>query len=334
MYLASPSQPLLPIRFSGNSFALRPLSPTVTLVSIAAGVFLVGSALHDVFHTLFHPAGRGAMSDYAARVVWKMFRPLAKRNYRTITLAGPAAIVTIMAMWIALVVVGFALIYFPYIQARYVFASGIPDHHRSFLDAINVSLGGLVTLGGDINATTRTLRLLEGIQAVVGFGLLTANVSWLLSLYPVLEKRHTVGHEINLLHNAEMETGINILDLPSQEGQPVLWGLARELAELRNDLVQFPVSYYFHSGDEESGLSAGLPYLAKIAAAASQPDMEASYRVAGVSLGGAIDDYLEEIAEVFLRMPKHDKAAIMRRLAEDQLRQTYTVPSHPRRRVA
>jgi hypothetical protein len=305
----------------------------VPFVCILAGVLLIGAALHDVFHTLFHPAGRGAMSDYAARVVSNAIRPLARRKYSTITLVGPVAILTIMALWILLVVFGFALIYFPFIQSRYVFASGIPDHPRNFVDALNVSLGALITLGGDINPTSRALRLLEAIQAVTGFGLLTANVSWLLSLYPVLEKRHTVGHEINLLHHAELETGINVLDLPADEGQPVLWGLAKDIAELRNDLVQFPISYYFHSGDRESGLSAGLPYLAEIAEKASRPHRAPAYRIAGVSLGGAIDDYLDEIAEVFLRMPKDDKAAIMRRLADDQLRQTYTMPSQPRRRA-
>ena len=238
---------------------------------IIAGILLIGSASHDVFHTLFHPAGRGAMSDYAARMVWKAFRPLARRNYQSITLAGPVAIIAIMAMWIVLVVFGFALIYLPYIQSRYVFASGIPDHPRNIVDALNVSLGALITLVGDMNATTRTLRLIEGIEAVTGFGLLTANVSWLLSLYPVLEKRHTLGHEINLLHQAEMETGINVLDLPATEGQQVLWGLVGEVAELRNDLIQFPISYYFHGGDDQSGLSGGLPYLADIAEAASRP---------------------------------------------------------------
>ncbi len=274
------------------------------------------------------------MSDYVARVVWKAFRPLARRNYRNITLAGPVAIISIMGMWITLAVVGFALIYLPFIQARYVFASGMPEHHRNFIDAINVSLGALITLGGDINATTRALRLLEGIQAVTGFGLLTANVSWLLSLYPVLEKRHTVGHEINLLHNAEVETGISVLDLAPEEGEPVLWGLAGEIAQLRNALIQFPISYYFHSGEKESGLSAGLAYLAEIAEAASRPHMAPSYRIAGTALGGAIDDFLDEVAGTFLNMPKDDKREIMRRLAEDQMRQMYGVPRRSRQRAS
>lgn len=313
--------------------------PTLIIVAldifcIAVGALSIGVALHDVFHTLFHPAGRGAMSDYAARAVWRIFRPIARRKHDSITVAGPAAIITIMALWVALIVIGFSLIFTPYIESRYVFASGIPEHHRNFADAFNVSLGGLITLGGDINPTTRPLRLLEGLEAVIGFGLLTASVSWLLSLYPVLERRRTVAHEINLLHNAEVETGINILDLPPSEGQPVLWGLAGSIAELRNDLTQFPISYYFHTGEHHSGLAGGLPYLAAIAEAASRPEMAGSYRVAGVALGGAIDDYLSTIAEIFLRMPKDDKLAIMRRYADDQMRQIYDRPEQPPRRRA
>lgn len=296
-------------------------------VYIVVGVFLIGSALHDVFHTLFHPAGRGAMSDYAARVVWRIFQPIARRRYSAITLAGPFAILTIMGLWIWLTVLGFALIYMPFIQTRYVFASGMPEHHRNFIDALNVSLGGLITLGGDINATTRSLRLLEGIEAIVGFGLLTASVSWLLSLYPILERRRTVGHQLNLLHNAEIESGINVLDMEPSESQEVLWGLAVEICELRNNLTQFPISYYFHTGDTHSGISGGLPYLAAIAETGSRPGMAPSVRVACISLGGAIDDYLHDIAEIFLRMPTDDKLAIMHRYAEVQMRNIYERPN-------
>ena len=318
----------------GNSLSLLHLSPTVKFVYIAAGMFLIGSALHDVFHTLFHPAGRGAVSDYAARFVWKIFQPIAKRRKHAITLAGPFAILTIMSLWVWLTVLGFALIYFPFIQTRYVFASGIPEHHRNFIDAFNVSLGGLITLGGDINPTTRSLRLLEGLEAVVGFGLLTASVSWLLSLYPVLERRRTTGHELNLLHNAELETGINVFDLPESDAQQVLWGLAAEIAQLRNDLTQFPISYYFHTGEHHSGISGALPYLAEIAEAGSRPNMPPSVRVACVSLGGAIDDYLNDIAEIFLRMPTHDKSEIMRCYADGQMREVYHRPGRSRRPAA
>jgi len=323
-----------PIQVPGNGFPLPQLSPTVKFVSLAAGLLLIAIALHDVFHTLFHPAGRGAISDYAARAMWKIFRPIAKRRYGAITLAGPFAFLTIMGLWLWTTIFGFALIYTPYIQTRYVLASGIPEHPRNFMDALNVSLGGLITLGGDINPTTRSLRFIEGVEAVVGFALLTASVSWLLSLYPVLERRRTVGHELNLLHNAELETGLNVLDFEPSETQEVLWGLSAEFAELRNDLAQFPITYYFHSGERHSGLSGAIPYIAAIAEAASRPNMAPAVRVAGVCLGGAIDDYLNDIAKTFLRIPTHDKNEIMRRLADDQMRQTYSLPGTANRPAA
>jgi hypothetical protein len=306
----------------------------VTFISIAVGLLLIGIVFHDVFHTLFHPSGRGAMSDYAARTVWKIFRPIARRRKSAITLAGPFAILTIMGLWVWLTVFGFALIYAPFIQSHYVFPAGVPDRHRDFLDAINASIGGLITYGGDVNPTTRALRLVEGLEAIIGFGLLTASVSWLLSLYPVLERRRTVGHEIDLLHHAEIETGSNVLDFEASEAQEVLWGLTAEISEVRNDLTQFPISYYFHAGEDHSGVSAGLPYLGAIAKAASLPNMPPAVRVAGTCLGGAIDDYLKEIAEIFLKMSRDDKAAIMRRYAEDQMRELYGVPNHDHPRAA
>ena len=110
-----------------------------------------------------------------------------------------------------------------------------------------------------------------------------------------------------------------IIELPSQEAQEVLWGLTAEVASLRNDLTQFPITYYFHSGDEHSGFAGAPPYLADLAQSASRPDMSPSVRMAAIALGGAINDYLEYIAETFLDMPREDKAAILRRYADEQL---------------
>jgi hypothetical protein len=302
----------------------RPSTPTILICMRilwnAAGFVCIAVALHDVFHTLFHPAGRGAMSDWLAGFVWKIVRALSHNKRERITLAGPFAILTIIGIWVALIVFGFAFIYRPYIAGQFTVAPGLdPAKHRSFLDALNVSIGGLMTLSGDILTKSRVLRLAIGSEAIIGFGLLTASVSWLLSIYPVLERRRTVAHELTLLHNAESRSGIRIIELPSDEAQEILWGLAAEISSLRNDLTQFPITYYFHSGDEHSGLAGALPYVADLAENASRPQMSPSVRMAGIALGGAIHDYLEYVAETFLDMPLDDKRAIMRRYADEHL---------------
>jgi len=86
------------------------------------------------------------------------------------------------------------------------------------------------------------LALLRGLEAIIGFGLLTASVSWLLSIYPVLEKRRSLAERASLLHNAELETHI---DLIADCREPVLdWimALAADLAALRNQMAQFPIT--------------------------------------------------------------------------------------------
>src|SRR4051812_35676983 len=246
---------------------------------ILPGLALIGVAMHDLFHTLFHPAGRGALSDRVGRVVWFVFRKLSdyKRDY--ITLAGPVAILCIMTMWVLCTVFGFAFIYYPFMPSQFALAPGLDAaRHQGFIDALNVSLGTLITVGGDFNAKSKMIRLAMGLEATFGFGLLTASVSWLLSIYPALERRHTLAHEATLLHYAEMNTGLRVHELPSSEAQSVIWGLAAGISTSRNDLTQFPVIYYFHGGDKQSGFSGMLPYLAELALAASHPERAPSVR--------------------------------------------------------
>jgi hypothetical protein len=287
----------------------------------ALGLCLILAALHDIFRTLFHPAGRGALSDWVARFVWNIFRTVSSRNPRSIILAGPFGILAIMGIWVVLIVIGFSLIYLPYIGS-FALAPGLdPARHHSFLDAVNVSLGSLITVGGDFNSKSRVLRLAMGVEATLGFGLLTASVSWLLSIYPALERRRTFAHQMTLLHSAETESGFSVVELPSQEAQQIVWGLVAEMSSLRNDLTQFPITYYFHSGESHTGLGGVLTYVAEMADVASRPEVAPGLRIAATALGGAMDDFLEYIAGTFLLMPMDDKAAILRKYAEEQMRE-------------
>jgi hypothetical protein len=43
------------------------------------------------------------------------------------------------------------------------------------------------------------LQLITPLEALLGFGLLTGSISWLLSIYPALLRRHSLAYEIALL---------------------------------------------------------------------------------------------------------------------------------------
>jgi hypothetical protein len=259
-------------------------------------------------------------------VIWFVFRRVSTDRRENLKLAGPVAILCIMFMWALCSVFGFAFIYYPFMHTQFALAPGLDAaRHQGFMDALNVSIGSLITVGGDFNAKSKAIRLAMGIEAIMGFGLLTASVSWLLSIYPALERRHTLAHEATLLHYAEEKTGIRIEELPSSEAQDVIWGLAASMATARNDLTQFPIIYYFQAGDEESGFSGVILYLAELAEKASQTNNPPSVRMAGIALGGAIDDYLEFIAETFVHMPTENKRGIMERYAAEHMRRLMTL---------
>ena len=275
----------------------------------------------DVFQALFHPAGRGTISDWIARAVWTSVRAAAKRYPGVITYAGPVAFVCVIGSWIVLVVIGPALIFWPQMTAAFVPAPGLePGKHSGFFDALNTSLGSLTNVSTELHAKEKWVRLLMNLEGIVGFGLLTASVSWLLSLYPVLGSKRSLAQQASLLHWAEIENDVDLFSVPASESVPVLMSLTAQLTTLRSQVIQLPITYYFHVGEEEGALAGILPYLAELAVRSTRAGRPASLRLAGTSLGGAVDSYLEMIATIFLRIPTDDKGAILRRHADDQLR--------------
>jgi hypothetical protein len=292
----------------------------MTIFLTIAGGALIGAALHDIFQTLFHPSSHGALSDRVENGLWRAFRAAAERRETIINVAGPTIFVSVLGMWVLLNVLGFALIYFPRLATEFVLAPGLdPARHHTFYDAVNVSLGSLVNFGGDFNTESKTLRLLMGSEGIIGFGILTAGVSWLLSIYPVLEQRRSLAHQATLLHNAEIETGTGLFDLDEQETFDLLSGLAQEVIQLRNSLDQFPVTYYFRSAEDKSSLAGILGYLHGVAQHASEHSA-ASLRFAGAVLGGAIEDYLELVGSDHLRIDDDDPAIILETYAHDHMR--------------
>jgi hypothetical protein len=149
----------------------------IRVIETTVGAALVAVSLLDQFRTLFHPEAHGAISDLISRGVWKTFRKIPGK--KALMFAGPVAIASVIGSWVLLIVLGFALFYRPRLD---LFAGAT----RGLLDALDVSLGSLITLSGPISPKQNWVHIVTSCEAVIGFGLLTASISWLLSIYPVL----------------------------------------------------------------------------------------------------------------------------------------------------
>src|SRR4029453_12808914 len=119
----------------------------MTLISTAAGVVLVLVALRDVFDTLFPPPGRGVVGQMVIRQIWRAMRVAVRGNHAALSLAGPLAFVAVIAVWGALVIVGFALMLWPHFPEGFAAGGGGSiESEGHFADALYLSIVNLASL--------------------------------------------------------------------------------------------------------------------------------------------------------------------------------------------
>lgn len=214
-------------------------------------------------------------------------------------LGGPAAMVLVIASWAALVAIGWALIYWPHVPDEFSYNPGLaPEQRSSFLDALYLSVVAVATLGlGDIVPTAPVLRLLIPLEALLGFALLTAAVSWVLQIYPALTRRRALALKLDAVRRAETVDVLPRLE-PHTAARLVL-DLADGVSHVHVDLLQYSETYYFHDANPRTTLARSLPYglgLADTAQRSESPDV----RHAGTLLRGVLEDLAELLDEQFL----------------------------------
>lgn len=277
------------------------------------------------------------MSDLTAKLTWRGFRRIARRRPHFLTYAGPTAILLIIVSWAGLTWFGFALVYLPHVSTGFDFSQapgGSP--RRGIAEALSLSIGALITVSEGSYAKLHWLELARGAEAVIGFGLLTASVSWLLSIYPVLESRRALAQQATLLHHSERENRLDLIRGAPHRAEDWIMAIGADLASLRNQMAQFPITYYFDMGEPQTALAGALSYLLELAdrsSSAAQPAL----RIAGTVLGGAVESFLEMLATDFLSVSPDDKHAILRTYASEQMSdlilQKRTIP-YPRKKAS
>lgn len=273
------------------------------LVYTIVGALLILLSVYDIFRTLFLPSGKGLISKWMARAVWSGARKTASGGPGLLSFAGPLSFIASVLSWGALLIVGFTLIYWPRMPGGFSYSPGlIPEQNDSFLDAFYLSIVTVGTLGfGDIAPEQPWLRLIVPLQALIGFLLWTAAISWLLSIYPDLGRRQVFARSVSLLTSAETTTGIEITEIDNTDVTvQELATLTSGLVAIRGDLLQFPITYYFHEGEQESALPVVMPQVLNVAQRASAADRPAEVRLQAARLHAALDDMAETLATQFL----------------------------------
>lgn len=230
----------------------------MTLVLPALGTTLLAVLFMDVLFTVFHPQGRGGLVHQRLnRLVWRAFRLLATRRDRAprsdvLALAGPLMAVLSVATWGAWLVLGFALVYAPYIAT---FTSTTPHAASGWIEAVYYSGYVASTLGlGDVVASTPVLRLVTVLEAMSGFALFTVTTAYVLAIFRELAGARTLAFELASLFRGEA-------------AGPALWrggadetmarwteAVSRSLVRVVDAHGQYPIMHYFRPQDPDQAL--------------------------------------------------------------------------------
>lgn len=275
----------------------------------------------DVFTTVFSAEGRGGpFNRRQNRAMWRISRALAHRRDGTIrdrwlALAGPWMVLMTLGVWVLWLILGFALVYYPWMQSFLVSPGTL---RTPALEALYYSGYTAATLGlGDLVADAPALRLLAPVEAFGGFLLLSASVTYFLAVYREVIRKQALAFTIAGYFGANEElvsgavapdaggdgwTGAgNAPEALARWGESVSSGLAHVLLAHH----QYPVLHFFRSPRCSRSLAVQLGHLIQLSrrvadGADDLPGLHAlarhpSYR----ALQGMVERYLHEVERLF-----------------------------------
>lgn len=230
---------------------------------IGLGVVLILIVLRDMFHTLGHPLGQGSLSGIVMRTLWHLSHRAEGHGPLT-KLVGPFGLLTVMTTWGALVVSGWALVYWPFIPTGFVFSAGPPAGTAGrALDALYLSLVTISTLGfGDVVPDLAWLRVIVPLEALFGLALLTVAVSWTLQIYPALTRRRALAIQLALLRRSDASTTLQATEAGATAA--LLRSVTDSIIAVRVDLTQYSETYYFRD-EPDLSLAATVGFAVELA---------------------------------------------------------------------
>ena len=282
----------------------------MALLSTAAGVVLVVVALNDVFHTLLRPSATGRLTSLVSRTVWAT----TNGHRRLAVVSGPLTILATIAVWLTLVALGWALIYLPHVPEGFSYSGIDPSEYSPFAEAVSFSLVALTTLGlGDVAPVNGLLRVIVPLEALTGFALLSASVSWFMQLYPALARLRSFAIRLTTLHDAGI-TG-DLGQLSRESAASIVRSVAHSLADLTADLVQNSEIFFFTEEDPRLSPAQGLRFTLELRDSALASE-DAGVRAQGRELARIIDELARVLGQQYPRLAGDSTDSVIGRAAE------------------
>lgn len=230
---------------------------------VLVGAALLVIVLGDVYATILHARARGGLiSETINRTVWRVVRYVAfrlsrQRRHILLNSIGPLLLPLLLIVLLVYLVVGFALIYMPWMPAGFNVA---PEAESSRItEALYFSGVTLTTVGyGDITPHSTLMRFVALTQSTSGFVLISLGVTYLVTVYGALERKRLVA--LSFYHRAD--EGADAAALIAHHFVEVrFYGLDETLRTATRDIqtlleahIEHPIIHYFHPREVHKGM--------------------------------------------------------------------------------
>lgn len=238
------------------------------------GAVLVVTGLIDVFVSVLAYDLRGPLTERLYPLVWRAFRLIAQAAPQRLAapvraLAAPSMVVITITIWAGFQIMGFALIFWPWVD-RSTFPSDSVGH--SFGAALYLSTAAISSVSASFGEQAHDFpHLLLPVESLIGLGLLTLALTYLLGVYSVVQQAAVNWVMLQQLAGRDHRSPHSLLVLfiagDSADDLSQLWRrLHDNLSTYLEGMRRYPVAYYFHTRTRQRSLPYLLWFVAETAA--------------------------------------------------------------------
>ncbi|APX96351.1 potassium channel family protein [Natronorubrum daqingense] len=227
---------------------------------LALGVVVLVAVVVDIlWTTLWVDGGSGPLSARLTTWTWRGLRRVSSDHPLGLSLAGPLILALTLAMWIALLWLGWTLLFAGDETALVSTHTGDPADWsgRFYYVAYTMFTNG----NGDYTPTTGAWEIASSLTTATGMAFVTLGVSYILTvLGAVSEKRSFASDVTGLGERSEAfvragwtdEDEFSGLDLP-------LESLSAQLSVLADQHKAYPILHYYHSERPSRASAMAVP---------------------------------------------------------------------------
>lgn len=221
----------------------------------AVGVIVVVAALADLALTTVRVGDRrGPVTAAVTRVVWRTAL-VGDPGHQRRSVAGVAVTLSVLVVWVALLLLGFACMFLSETDAVIDSSSGSP---ASALGRFAYAAGGLAGAGASLLAGGAGWQLVNNISALVGLTVAALAVTFVLQVVSSVTGERAMAANVAALGTTPADAVATGLRADADTFRNQLTSIANQLSFAAESHLAFPMLEFFHSTDPVTSVAVAV----------------------------------------------------------------------------